>query len=61
MEFEGELVRLCDLEPLIQLWWLVRGDVVQLRYILCWAYVGVGMMMQLKCIDSVNCETMIKM
>ena len=32
--FKGELVRLCDLKPLLQLWWLLLGDEVQLKHVL---------------------------
>ena len=32
--YEGELVRLCDLKPLLQLLWFVLNDEVQLKHLL---------------------------
>ena len=53
MAFEGELVRLCDLEPLLQLLWLLLGYEVQLKHVFWLNKVGVGMIMKLKCLDYV--------
>ena len=49
-----KLVRLCDVKILLQLWWLVLGDELQLKHSLWLYWVGVGMMTQLKCLDYVK-------
>ena len=43
--FEGYWVSLCYPKPLVQLWWFVLGDEVQLKHALWLYWLGVGMMM----------------
>ena len=48
-----DLVRLCDLEPLLQLWWLLLGDEVQLKHALWLDYISVGIKIKFECQEYV--------
>ena len=52
--FEGELVRICDLKPLRQMWSLVLGDEIQFKHDLWLCKVCDGIIMQLKFNDYFN-------